>query len=25
MLERIHGGVGYLGKKGEFRECKRSD
>ena len=25
MMERIYGRVGYLGRKGEFRECKRSD
>ena len=25
MMERIYGRVGYLGRKGEFRERKRSD
>jgi len=25
MLERIYGGIQYLGRKGEFRERKRSD
>jgi len=25
MMERIYGRVGYLGRKEEFRECKRSD
>jgi len=25
MLERIYGGIRYLGRKGEFREHKRSD
>jgi len=25
MLEGIYGGVQYLGRKREFRECKRSD
>jgi len=25
MLERIHGRVRYLGRKEEFRECKRSN
>jgi len=25
MLERIHSGVGYLGRKGEFRKRKRSN
>jgi len=25
MLERIYSRIRYLGRKGEFRECKRSD
>jgi len=25
MMERIYGRVGYLGRKGELRECQRSN
>jgi len=25
MMEGIHGRIRYLGRKGEFRECKRSN
>jgi len=25
MLKRIHGRVGYMGRKGEFEECARSN